>query len=214
MQANEPLTAPSAAALQGLTELLLNQQVAVMRLESVVPRLPLLRHRVRLTEILGATEAILGAEEAIPGADQIKLGPALTGIGAGGTDRLNRPRFEPSQPTFPGCPHCRRRRRAAQRWSRQTDLMVARRADKWLKLFDCGVQLEFRHVPDEVFEGPSGVDTVFASLDWTALAVLTDSDDKRQAVRSALFDGASGKHESLIAFAVRREEQFSALVQC
>ena len=84
---------------------------------------------------------------------------------------------------------------------------VWRRAEKLLKTFDWKLQSKLDHLPEEVLSSSSYLDRIFQVLD--VIAGEKESSDKRRSVRAALYEGSRRNDESLAAYAVRREAQFT-----
>ena len=112
-------------------------------------------------------------------------------------------------PQWPGWPFYRAWRKATLRWSKHTDVHVARRADKILKLFDWTLASEFQHLSDELLASDKGVDRIVQILG--SLSGEREGDELRRAVRSAVFEFSRRKDETLTQYTERRDQDFTVL---
>ena len=110
-------------------------------------------------------------------------------------------------PSWPGWAHFRQWRKAVARWNDSTDVVMARRADKVMKLFDWELQSKFEHLSDVVLQSPEGVPRIFEVMD--RLSGVREGDDMRRVTRAALFEYSRRRDETLSMFVGRREQQYT-----
>ena len=110
-------------------------------------------------------------------------------------------------PSWPGWAHFRQWRKAVARWNDSTDVVMTRRADKVMKLFDWELQSKFEHLTDAVLQSPEGVSRIFEVMD--RLSGVREGDDMRRVTRAALFEYSRRRDETLSMFVGRREQQYA-----
>eukprot|EP00959_Pyramimonas_sp_CCMP1952_P285016 5959028-Pyramimonas_sp.AAC.1 len=80
-----------------------------------------------------------------------------------------------------------------------------RRAEKFLKLFDYGVQSTFEDISESELTASSWLDTLFARMDMMVGA--REDDDLRRAGRKAFFEATREPKESLTQYVSRRDAE-------
>ena len=114
-------------------------------------------------------------------------------------------------PTWAGWQHYRLWKRAIQRWHRNTDVQIHRRAEKVLKTMEWSLQEKFEHLDEDRLSGPQYLEDILNILDNQA-GEREDS-EKRRSVRAALYEGGRRGDESLAQYAARRDAQFQMAAQ-
>ena len=110
-------------------------------------------------------------------------------------------------PPWGGWSHYRLWKKALQRWDRNTDVMVWRRAEKVLKTMDYELQSKLDHLPESDLADDRYLNAIISVLD--VIAGEKETSERRRNVRAALYEGARRPDETLAQYALRRDAQFS-----
>ena len=94
-----------------------------------------------------------------------------------------------------------------QRWNKNTDIPLERRADKVLRSLGWELQPDFEHLTEEMLASPSYLENIIDILNNKA--GIREDDEKRRAFKSAVTENGRRKDESLAQYAMRRLRDFN-----
>ncbi|CAK0887231.1 unnamed protein product [Prorocentrum cordatum] len=108
-----------------------------------------------------------------------------------------------------GWPDYRLWKRKVLRWSRATDVIPSKKADRVLKMLDAELQRKLECITDEQLTSEQGVEHVLRQLDL--LSGEEHDDERRRTARECLFQHQRRNAETSTSFAARLDHQFDRI---
>ena len=109
-------------------------------------------------------------------------------------------------PPWPGWTNYRLWKKSIARWNKNTDVKLARRGEKLMRILPWDVQLLMEHITESELAGEHYLDKIVAVLD--VMAGEREDTEARRSLREAFYEGEKRKDESLTQYVARREQQF------